>query len=101
MRRRCGSSKPTPTHLTVCLAMEPGTREEKQLKETQIYRYLQQGHHNNISASIASLVDKSRRRGKRTSFQWKWPELAWIVRPTVYRTDESRPDPCPRQSRLC
>ena len=23
--------------------------------ETQIYRYLQQGHHNNISASIASL----------------------------------------------
>ena len=23
--------------------------------ETQIYRYLQQGHHNNMSASIASL----------------------------------------------
>ena len=23
--------------------------------ETQIYRYLQQGHHNNIAASIASL----------------------------------------------
>ena len=40
MSRRCGSSKPTPTPLTVWLSIEPGTREEKQLEKTQT---LQQG----------------------------------------------------------
>ena len=41
MSRRCGSSKPTSTpHTSNRLGMEPRTREEKQLKETQT---LQQG----------------------------------------------------------
>ena len=38
MSRRFGSSKPTPTPL-YGLAVTPGKREEKSLKETQILQY--------------------------------------------------------------